>query len=505
MIWQTLERASISELTLFLTTIIMCIFFYTFSDYIRNALLAFKLPGPKAVPFIGNCLLIKEQQILTNRVARGYKDYGPLARIWLSIFPFIVVFEPEHLQIILGSQKHTEKSFFYKLLHNFLGDGLITSSGKKWHNHRKLIQPSFHLNILEKFIGTFAASAQCLHKKLKENEAVNITSLINECVLDILNESILGVPINGSKLENSPFRQGKVVLDDRIAKPWLLFNWIYRLTSTFDEELNQKKRLDEFTKKMILKRREALKGEVAERKSLLDYMLDISENHPEFTEQDIVNETATFMLAGQDSVGASIAISIFLLAQHLNNQEKCIQEIDSIFGKDSRSPTLNDLKEMKYLEMCIKEALRLYPAVPIIARRLGEDVACGKTVLPAGCEIFIIPYATHRLEHIYCEPENYIPERFLPENCEERNPYAFLPFSAGPRNCIGYKFAILEMKTVISTILRSYRILPVAGKTSFEPLFRITLRARGGLWVQFEPRNNNNNNEKTKNFNLSDE
>lgn len=135
---------------------------------------------------------------------------------------------------------------------------------------------------------------------------------------------------------------------------------------------------------------------------------------------------------------------------------------------------------------------RLYPAVPIIARRLGEDVKCGKTVLPAGCEIFVIPYATHRLEHVYPEPEKFLPERFSSENCEKRNPYAFLPFSAGPRNCIGHKFAILEMKTVISTIIRSYRLLPVAGKTTFQPLFRITLRARGGLWVRFEPRNNNN-------------
>lgn len=80
----------------------------------------------------------------------------------------------------------------------------------------------------------------------------------------------------------------------------------------------------------------------------------------------------------------------------------------------------------------------LYPAVPIIARRLGEDVKCGKTVLPSGCEIFVIPYATHRLEHIYHDPEKFIPERFLAENCEKRNPYAYLPFSAGQRNCIGW-------------------------------------------------------------------
>ena len=125
--------------------------------------------------------------VLTNRVAKGYKTYGPVLRVWITLFPFFVVLEPEHLQTILGSQKHTEKSFFYKLLHNFLGDGLITSSGNKWSTHRKYLQPTFHLNILEKFIGTFAESAKCLHNKLKDLDEINITSLINDCVLDILN------------------------------------------------------------------------------------------------------------------------------------------------------------------------------------------------------------------------------------------------------------------------------------------------------------------------------
>lgn len=169
--------------------------------------------------------------VLTNRIEKGFKMYGPVVRLWLAVFPFFVVFEPEHLQLILGSQKHTEKSFFYKLLHNFLGDGLITSSGDKWLMHRKLLTPTFHLTILEKFIRTFADSAQCLQDRLRGHHEINITSFINDCVLDILNgksfpftdsisaamtkhyklltESILGVPIDGgkSKMENSPFRK----------------------------------------------------------------------------------------------------------------------------------------------------------------------------------------------------------------------------------------------------------------------------------------------------------
>lgn len=128
--------------------------------------------------------------VLTNRITNGYKDFGPVVRLWFGVFPFFVVFDPEHLQTILGSKKHTEKSFFYKLLHNFLGKGLITSSGEKWSRHRKLLQPTFHLSILEKFVGTFSVSAQSLVEKLQNKDEINITTFINDCVLDILNGEI---------------------------------------------------------------------------------------------------------------------------------------------------------------------------------------------------------------------------------------------------------------------------------------------------------------------------
>ncbi|CRL00788.1 CLUMA_CG014042, isoform A [Clunio marinus] len=489
--------------TLLLILLIAIIIYAIFqSGYFRCALLAFQIPGPKAIPFIGNCLIVKEKDLLGNIIATGYKTYGPISRLWFGFLPFFVIFEPEHLQQILSSHKHTEKSFLYKLLHNFLGDGLITSSGDKWLAHRKFTTPIFHINILEKFIETFSDSAKEFLIKLQNKNEINVTSFVNECIIDVLNESVLGVLVK-EKQKKSPFREGKVVAPHRIANPWLLFDWIYQLTSSASDELDQKKRLDEFVRKIIQERRNTEEYvDDMKRKCLLDYLIDISKTHPDFDEKDIIDEACTFMLAGQDSVGATLAFTIFLLAQHQNHQAKCYDEIKYIFGDDERTPTINDLKEMKHLEMCIKETLRLYPAVPIMARHLGGEVKCGNVTLPSGSEIFVIPYATHRLEHIYPNPENFIPERFLPEECDKRNPYAFLPFSAGPRNCIGHRFAMIELKTIVSTILRKYRITSVPGKEIIEPSFRITLRARGGIFVQFEERNNNETSFENKNYNL---
>uniref|UniRef100_A0A1B0FKK0 Cytochrome P450 n=1 Tax=Glossina morsitans morsitans TaxID=37546 RepID=A0A1B0FKK0_GLOMM len=491
------ENAFQSELWGFAAVSLLVFIVYMLRNYLKSIILALKLPGPPVVPLLGNCLLIKEKDFLRNTVNTAFGLYGSLIRVWVLFFPFFLVLQPDDLQLILASKKHTNKTFFYRFMHNFLGNGLITRNGEQWHTHRRLIQPTFHLSFLERFISTFADASQSLFESLDplDNQEINVTKYVNNCVLDILNEAVLGIPVKKKKyytdMEKSPFRQGKLIVSQRFFKPWLLFNGIYRLTKLSSEELAQNRRLNEFTRKIIKQRRD-LKGNNNndnEMKCLLDYMIELSDNNPrEFTEEDIVNEACTFMLAGQDSVGAATAFTLYLLAQNDDCQKKCWSEIEHIFGNDQRPPTMQDLREMRYLEMCIKESLRLYPSVPLLARQLGEEVRLSKYTLPAGSNVFICPYATHRLPHIYPNPENFIPERFASEHSEERHPYAYLPFSAGPRYCIGNRFALMEMKTIISRLLRSFEILKVENKSDLTAIYRVTLRASGGLWVRLRSR-----------------
>lgn len=172
----------------------------------------------------------------------------------------------------------------------------------------------------------------------------------------------------------------------RMIRPWLLIEWIYRLTKHGRQEEKQRKDLFDTCFKMVKEKRDLLQSkehipneDIKKNRniSLLEYMVQINEKNLCFSDEDIVEECCTFMLAGQDSVGTATAITIFLLANHPEWQNKCIEEIDEIFNGDTRFPTINDLKEMKCLEMCIKESLRLYPSVPLIARILGEDVKIG--------------------------------------------------------------------------------------------------------------------------------
>ncbi|XP_047115589.1 probable cytochrome P450 4aa1 [Schistocerca piceifrons] len=484
------------------------------STWARLVWIAARLPGPPALPFLGNALLLTQHEVLQDLGRTAHRMWGSIFRIWAPFFmPMIVIIEPEHVEAVLKSQRHTEKISYYRLLHNFIGDGLITSSGKKWRNHRLLLQPAFHMSVLENFVETFSSSAQALVSRLASKMGdVNVAPDVNHCVIDILNEAVMGIPVpktpqQDAAREASPFRKGEVLMPQRVLKPWLLLSFVYRMTDLAQRELQQKRALDNFAAKILQERKlkrlkateSAVNGETDnengswKQRCLLDLMLDIAnKTNGAFTDQDIVSELCTFMLAGQDSVGAAVAFCTFLLAQNPECQERAMEELRAIFyegGSDcGRPPTREDLSRMKYLDQCVREALRLFPSVPLIARRLGDDLVIGKHTLPAGTDVLLAPYAMHRLEHVFPDPEAFDPDRFTADNCSRRHPYSYIPFSAGPRNCIGYKFAMMEMKVVMSTLLRHFRLEPVKGRESLRLAYRITIRARGGIWVHLSPR-----------------
>ena len=124
------------------------------------------------------------------------EKYGTLIRAWVSFLPVFLPMEPEYIQSVLSSHKHTDKIFAYRFMHNFLGKGLITNSGEKWSQHRKYLQSSFHLNMLEKFIDTFADGAQSFSVQIEKRSSkpINITELVNDCILDILNGKEASTP-----------------------------------------------------------------------------------------------------------------------------------------------------------------------------------------------------------------------------------------------------------------------------------------------------------------------
>ncbi|EPY85615.1 hypothetical protein CB1_000362018, partial [Camelus ferus] len=172
-------------------------------------------------------------------------------------------------------------------------------------------------------------------------------------------------------------------------------------------------------------------------RAFLDLLLNVTDDEGnKLSHEEIREEVDTFMFEGHDTTAAAVNWSLYLLGSYPEVQKKVDNELEEIFGKSDRPATLEDLKKLKYLECVIKESLRLFPPVPFFARNLNEDCDVGGYKIVKGSQVIIVPYALHRDPRYFPDPEEFVPERFLPENSKGRHSYAYVPFSAGPRNCI---------------------------------------------------------------------
>uniref|UniRef100_A0A2M4AZJ2 Putative cytochrome n=1 Tax=Anopheles triannulatus TaxID=58253 RepID=A0A2M4AZJ2_9DIPT len=195
------------------------------------------------------------------------------------------------------------------------------------------------------------------------------------------------------------------------------------------------------------------------------------------------------MFEGHDTTTAGISWVLFLLALHPDVQDRVYEEIESVLGNDtSRPATMHDLNELRLLERCIKEALRLYPSVSFFGRTLSDDIELAGHHIPSGTIVGIHAYHVHRDERYFPDAETFDPDRFLPENSEQRHPYAYIPFSAGPRNCIGQKFALLEEKSVVSRVLRHFRLRSARTRQEQTIMHELITRPRDGILLYLESR-----------------
>jgi len=240
------------------------------------------------------------------------------------------------------------------------------------------------------------------------------------------------------------------------------------------------------------------------KKAFLDTLLTSTIDGKPLTNQEIYEEVQTFMFEGHDTTSSGITFATYLLSRHPEVQQKVYEEQKSLFGDDLKSvdPSFQDMQDMKYLDMMIKECQRLYPSVPIIGRETTEQVNINGKLLPKDCTISLFFFPMGYNEKYFPDPYKFDPERFNSER-EKMNPFEYVPFSAGPRNCVGQKFAILEMKSIISHLVRHFKILPPdeecikvngdyenLGKFKYDPVLAmvLTLKAEYGVQIRLENR-----------------
>ena len=222
--------------------------------------------------------------------------------------------------------------------------------------------------------------------------------------------------------------------------------------------------------------------------ALLDVLLKSSIDGKPLTNPEIAEEVDTFMFEGHDTVTSALTFGFYLLSRNPEAQQKIYEEVTGIVGDDlSVYPTFNQLQDMKFVELCIKETLRMYPPVPIYGRNLDEDIDLDGRIVPKGTNLNMNIYNVNMDPNNFENPEEFIPERFNEANARHENPFVYVPFSAGPRNCVGQKFAMLELKSAFCNVVRNFELLP--GKIPVKLLLQLTLKSSTGIHVGFRKRN----------------
>ena len=189
----------------------------------------------------------------------------------------------------------------------------------------------------------------------------------------------------------------------------------------------------------------------------------------------------------------SMIWTLFLLGHHPEIQERVHQEIDNIWERDqldeSKQLNANQLREMKVLEACIKESLRLFPSVPFIGRVAATDIQYENYVIPKGSTLFLFIHMIHRDPKLFTKPYSFIPDRFIEgSDAYVKNPFAYVPFSAGPRNCIGQKFALQEEKVLLATVLRHYKLQSIKYVDNILMHPELVIRPKEPINIRFIPR-----------------
>ncbi|XP_015606549.1 cytochrome P450 4g15 [Cephus cinctus] len=548
--------AGLSASTVFFALLIPAlVLYYVYFRISRRHLLelAEKIPGPQGYPVIGNALdFIGSSDTIFKNIYQKSFEFDQVIKIWIGPKLVIFLMDPRDVEIILSSHVYIDKSDEYRFFKPWLGNGLLISTGPKWRAHRKLIAPTFHLNVLKSFIDLFNANSRAVVEKMRREQGKEFDchDYMSELTVEILLETAMGV--SKTTQERSGFEYAMAVmkmcdiLHLRHTKVWLRPDWLFNLTKYGKDQIQLLEIIHGLTKRVIKRKKEeyktgkrsvinpavatiqsemkaAAKGkesknssttvveglsfgqsaglkddldvddnDVGEKKRLafLDLLIEAGQNGVVLTDEEVKEQVDTIMFEGHDTTAAGSSFFLSMMGTHPDIQERVIQELDEIFGDSDRPATFQDTLEMKYLERCLMETLRMYPPVPIIARELKTDLklASGDYTVPAGATVVITTFKMHRQPNIYPNPDNFDPDNFLPEKTANRHYYAFVPFSAGPRSCVGRKYAMLKLKIVLSTILRNFRIRSDIKESDFRLQADIILKRAEGFKIRLEPR-----------------
>uniref|UniRef100_A0A673C9G4 aromatase n=1 Tax=Sphaeramia orbicularis TaxID=375764 RepID=A0A673C9G4_9TELE len=400
------------------------------------------------------------------------------------------------------------------------GHSLLISNGKEWARKRRLLTPAFHFDILKNYITTFNTSTNTMHEKWRSmlTDGKTNIEMFNDVTLMTLDSLLKCAFSYNSNCQESTSEYVSAIVElsdlilNRRLRIWHHWDWIYWRTQQGRRFKKALSIVHRFTREVVQKRRTIINHQRMtesqpdlstagqRRKDFVDIILSSKDEDGQgLTNEEVEAEANTFMFAGHDTTASAICWTLYNLAHHDHYQEKCRQEVmDLLQGRDEHEIEWEDLSNLPFTTMCIRESLRLHSPVQAVTRKYTQDMLLpGNRTVPKGVICLVSLYGTHHNPAVWSNPHEFYPLRFDPNNTSGRSASAFIPFSAGPRNCIGQKFALAELRVVVALTLLRFHLAPgvnpevgsISGDVRRLP--QLVLRAEGGLWLQLEPLKSN--------------
>lgn len=424
-----------------------------------------------------------------NRDALGFiermqRAYGDIVWSRFLYVPALFLYHPNEIEYVLTTNAKnfrkamTLRSNFFQRL---VGNGLLTSEGEEWKRQRRLSNPAFHRERVATYATTMVDYAKRLSANWREGETRDVHRDMMRLTLQIVVQCLFSADVS-----HDVDHVGAILTE--MVKPfasqatlkWILNNRLPTPSHIRFHRLARK--IDHVVYRIIAERRASGKDEG----DLLSMLLAAhDEDGSGLNDQQLRDEVMTLFLAGHETTALTLAWSWYLIGRHPAAEQKFHDELENVVG--TRDATFADLARLKFTEQIVKESMRLYPPAYGLGREAINDCEIGGYYVPAGTQVFMFQWATHRDARFFDEPLEFKPERWTPEFESALPKYAYFPFGAGPRVCIGASFAMMEMILVLATIGRQFR-LRLVPQRPVETYPAMSLRPKDGVKVNIHAR-----------------
>lgn len=427
---------------------------------------------PNRIPFL--TLLLRSSSITRNPIPfhkEGFDKHGDSFAIKAPFAkPVMLTRDAEIAMHILrkNHRNYNKSKIQTKYLSKYVGKGLLTASGDYWLKQRRLIQPAFHKQKLQKLVTIMESEIEKQLKTIQEKKTVTLYPIMNQLAFHVVAKSLF----NYSSDDNTMHRLQEIIekLQDfiirEIRQPHK--KWWYKASGLVAKHMKMVNESREIINKIIEERRHSNE----QHDDLLDMLLEAKyeDDGTSMTNAQLIDEILIFFVAGHETTANALTFTFHLLAKNPKTLKKAITEVDAI--ENGLSP-MEKLGKLNYVKNCIEESMRLYPPAWITDRVAMEDDSFTEFNIKKGTMIGISFYELHRNTKYWDHPDAFIPERFADEHRKKTTGYYF-PFGAGPRMCIGNGFALYEMMLTVHSVLQKYHIETDQTKIEIAPL--ITLK-----------------------------